>query len=102
MWRRVVWKKLTTLPKEHVALILKNYVEGGDGNFLRNTGEFLPGDTLSEFSRELSLYKYTVITAFIGLEFVSVCAMNGDVAFCINDERLKYACAINFLYRAIF
>jgi hypothetical protein len=79
-----------------------NYAEGGGGNFLRNTGEFLPGDTLSEFSRELSLYKYGVIIVFIGLEFVSVCAMNGDVAFCINDGRFKYACAINFLFRATF
>jgi len=81
-------------------LILKNYVEGGGCNFLRNTGEFLPGDTLSEFSRELSLYKYVVITVFIGLEFVSVCAKNGDVAFCINDGWFNYACAINLLFRA--
>jgi hypothetical protein len=30
MWRRLVWKKSTTLPKEHVALIFKkNYVEDG-------------------------------------------------------------------------
>lgn len=83
-------------------MILKNCVEGGGGNFLRNTGEFLPGDTLSEFSREFSLCKYAVIAVFIGLEFVSACAMSGDIAFCVNDGRFKYACAINVLFRATF
>jgi hypothetical protein len=32
-------------------------------------GEFIPNDTLSEFSRELSLYKYAVITIFYWLRF---------------------------------
>ena len=51
-------------------------------------------------SGQLSLYKYVVITVFIGLEFVSVFGMNGAVAFCINDGRFKYACANDFSFRA--
>jgi hypothetical protein len=66
-------------------LILKNYVEGGDGTSPETVVNFHQMTLCSNSAESYSYINTLLLPFFIGLEFVSVCAMNGDVAFCIND-----------------